>query len=131
MNIDLTAPKFHDENMARKWFEMSRWPNGVSCIHCGSVRADRMGGTKHRAGLFHCPDCRGQFTVRTGHVMESSKVPVDLGLFGPFLLLIRFRREAASQFLRSSLYLFVGRFIRHTASLTCRSGAYVIITSVA
>lgn len=76
MNIDLTDPKFHDENQAREWFELSRWPNGISCVHCGSVRADRMGGSKHRAGLFHCPDCRGQFTVRTGHVMESSKVPL-------------------------------------------------------
>jgi transposase-like protein len=76
VNIDLTEARFHDENAAREWFELSRWPNGVSCVHCGSTRADRMGGKKHRAGLFHCPDCRGQFTVRTGHVMESSKVPL-------------------------------------------------------
>ena len=76
MNIDLTAAKFHDENAAREWFEESRWPNGVSCVHCGSLRAARMGGKAHRPGLFHCPDCRGQFTVRTGHVMESSKVPL-------------------------------------------------------
>ena len=76
MNIDLTDTKFHDENAARIWFEDTRWPNGVSCVHCGSVRVARMGGKSHRAGLFHCPDCRGQFTVRTGHVMESSKVPL-------------------------------------------------------
>ncbi len=76
MNIDLTDPKFHDENQAREWFEQSRWPNGVSCVHCGGVRVARMGGKSGRPGLFHCPDCRGQFTVRTGHVMESSKVPL-------------------------------------------------------
>jgi len=35
-----------------------------------------MGGTAHRAGLFHCPDCRGQFTVRTGQVMERSHIPL-------------------------------------------------------
>ncbi len=76
VNIDLTDAKFHNEDAAREWFELSRWPNGITCVHCGSLRVDRMGGTKHRAGLFHCPDCRGQFTVRTGHVMESSKVPL-------------------------------------------------------
>ena len=76
MNIDLTDPKFHDENQAREWFELSRWPLGVSCVHCGGHRVARMGGTSGRAGLFHCPECRGQFTVRTGHVMESSKVPL-------------------------------------------------------
>lgn len=76
MNIDLTAPQFHDEDAARQWFEMSRWPNGPVCVHCGSLRVARMGGKSGRPGLFHCPDCRGQFTVRTGHVMESSKVPL-------------------------------------------------------
>jgi transposase-like protein len=76
MNIDLTDAKFHDENAAREWFELSRWPNGVTCVHCGGVRVARMGGTSGRPGLFHCPDCRGQFTVRTGHIMESSKVPL-------------------------------------------------------
>ena len=74
MNINLTDAKFHDENAAREWFEASRWPAGVSCVHCGSLRAARMGGKSARPGLFHCPDCRGQFTVRTGHVMESSHV---------------------------------------------------------
>lgn len=74
MNINLTDAKFHDEDAAREWFEASRWPAGVSCVHCGSLRVSRMGGKSARPGLFHCPDCRGQFTVRTGHVMESSHV---------------------------------------------------------
>ena len=74
MNINLTDAKFHDEDAAREWFEASRWPAGVSCVHCGSLRVARMGGKSARPGLFHCPDCRGQFTVRTGHVMESSHV---------------------------------------------------------
>jgi hypothetical protein len=35
-----------------------------------------MGGTKHRDGLYYCPDCRGQFTVMTGSVMERSHLPL-------------------------------------------------------
>jgi transposase-like protein len=76
MNIDLTDPKFHDENAAREWFERKGWPDGVSCVHCGAARVARMGGKSGRPGLFHCPDCRGQFTVPTGHVMEPSHVPL-------------------------------------------------------
>lgn len=76
MNIDLTDAKFHDENAAREWFELSRWPNGISCVHCGDSSVLRMEGKAHRPGLFHCRKCRGQFTVRTGHVMESSHVPL-------------------------------------------------------
>jgi len=76
MNIDLTDPKFHDEDKAREWLEAKRWPNGPVCPHCGSLNAARMGGAGHRAGLFHCPDCRGQFTVQTGQVMERSHIPL-------------------------------------------------------
>src|SRR4029079_4754643 len=75
MTIDLTDQIFHDETKAREWLEQSRWANGVKCPHCGSVDgAFLMGGKAHRPGLYHCRACRGQFTVRTGHVMESSKI---------------------------------------------------------
>jgi transposase-like protein len=74
--IDLTDAIFHDEAKAREWFEQARWPNGVNCVHCGGLRVAPMGGKKHRPGLYHCPDCRGQFTVQTGSVMESSHVPL-------------------------------------------------------
>lgn len=76
MRVDLTDPIFHDENKARRWLEAARWPNGPVCPHCGSLRPARMGGTSGRPGLFHCPDCRRQFTVRTGQVMERSHVPL-------------------------------------------------------
>lgn len=76
MTLDLTDPIFHDENQAREWLEQSRWPNGPNCPHCGSLGVLLLGGKGHRPGLYHCRDCRGQFTVRTGHVMESSKVPL-------------------------------------------------------
>ena len=56
--------------------EGSRWPNGPYCPHCGSFNALLMDGKAHRQGLFHCRDCRGQFTVLTGSVMESSHLPL-------------------------------------------------------
>ena len=76
MNVNLTDPIFYDEDKAREWLEQARWPNGPICPHCGSVRPSRMGGTSGRPGLFHCADCRGQFTVRTGQVMERSHIPL-------------------------------------------------------
>jgi len=76
MTVNLTDPIFHDENKAREWLEEKRWPNGPFCPHCGSVNVAIMGGSKHRPGLFYCPDCKGQFTVRTGQVMERSHVPL-------------------------------------------------------
>src|SRR5271170_5965962 len=65
-----------DENQARAWFESLRWPDGPGCVHCGSVNVCRMEGQKHRAGLLQCRDCRQQFTVTVGTVMEDSHLPL-------------------------------------------------------
>src|SRR3954451_17913102 len=82
MNIDLTDPIFTNEDKARTYFEEIRWPNGVTCPHCGNTNSARIysiaanAAKKVRAGLRECQDCHGQFTVRTGGVMESSHVPL-------------------------------------------------------
>jgi len=90
MTVDLTAAEFHDPIKAREWLEGSRWPNGANCSHCGSVNVLRMEGKAHRPGLFHCRDCRGQFTVLTGSVMESSHIPLN-----KWVLAIRRKRPAS------------------------------------
>jgi transposase-like protein len=76
MTVDLTAAEFHDVAKAREWLEGSRWPTGAFCPHCGSFDVLRMEGKAHRDGLFQCRDCRGQFTILTGSVMESSHLPL-------------------------------------------------------
>lgn len=82
MTLDLTDPIFTDEEKARTHFESARWPNGPICPHCGNSDAERLlsipANLAHsvRAGLRECKECRGQFTVQTGSVMESSHVPL-------------------------------------------------------
>jgi transposase-like protein len=80
MTVNLTDPIFNDENKARAYFEAIRWPDGVTCCHCGNTNSARIypiaanPAKKVRAGLYECQECHGQFTVRTGGVMESSHV---------------------------------------------------------
>lgn len=64
------AKHFHDEEAARLWFEAARWPQGVSCPKCGTIEPYE---TK-RAGRYRCraKECRKDFTVMTGTVMERS-----------------------------------------------------------
>lgn len=103
MTLDLTDPIFHDETKAREWLEQTRWPNGVACIHCGGLRVAPMGGKKHRPGLFYCPDCRGQFTVKTGSVMESSHVP-----FAKWVLAVRLMGSSKKGFSAHQLHRSMG-----------------------
>ena len=64
------------EDDARDYLEKLRWPNGPVCPHCESDKVTRLHGEKHRAGTIQCNDCREQFTVTVGGVMESSHVPL-------------------------------------------------------
>jgi transposase-like protein len=65
-----SEPQFHDEEAARAWFEAARWPNGNYCPSCGSLEPYK---TK-KAGVYRCraKECRRDFTVMTGSVMERS-----------------------------------------------------------
>jgi len=70
----ISQKHFHDEDAARAWFETARWPNGPVCPHCQSVKHY---ATK-KAGRYRCAskDCRKDFTVMTGTVMERSHSPL-------------------------------------------------------
>lgn len=65
-----TEKHFHDEEAARTWFEAARWPNGPVCPSCGSKKPY---ATK-KPGRYRCrsKECRRDFTVMTGTVMERS-----------------------------------------------------------
>ena len=64
------------EEQARDYFEARRWGGKPACVHCGSVNVYRMGGTSGRDGLLECRDCRKQFTVTVGTVLEDSHLPL-------------------------------------------------------
>lgn len=86
-----TDPRFYDPEMARKWLEAQRWPNGPICPHCGNADPDKitgLQGKKHRPGVYQCnePECREQFTVTVGTVMERSKIPLNKWLAAMHLL---------------------------------------------
>ena len=65
---------FPDEQSARVWFEEARWPDGRACAKCGSVRTQE---ASHAKMPYWCTDCRSYFSVKTGTVMQSSKLPLQ------------------------------------------------------
>jgi hypothetical protein len=67
------------EDEARRYLECIRWPNGPVCPHCQGTDCTRLQGEAHRAGVIQCNsgECRRQFTVTVGSVMESSHVPLQ------------------------------------------------------
>jgi transposase-like protein len=76
--MNLTDARFCDADKAREYLERLRWPDGPVCAHCGSLEATALDGVKHRPGVYQCNEsqCREQFTVTVGTVMERSKIPL-------------------------------------------------------
>lgn len=73
-----------DEAAARKYLESARWPGGITCVHCGSSEVWRIRDGK----LYTCKGCRKQFTIRTGTVMEDSKIPLRKWVYAMYLLTV-------------------------------------------
>lgn len=61
-----------NEEQAREYIERIIWKNGVVCPHCGSKKAYKNKGESARNGLYDCADCKKQFTVTVGTMMQGS-----------------------------------------------------------
>jgi transposase-like protein len=84
---DLTNPIYNDDDAARAHLEAIRWPDGVSCPHCGGVEGiHKLEGKKHRPGLWYCRACRGQFSVTVGTVFERSHVALHKWVLATHLM---------------------------------------------
>src|SRR5450755_3949230 len=79
---------FPDEESARLYLEGRIWPDAVVCPMC--LSKERVSGlatcATRKAGYYRCLGCRFDFTVRTGTVMERSKIPLHKWLYSMYLL---------------------------------------------
>jgi len=77
---------FPDESAAEQWFEAQRWENTSRfCPRCGGC--DKITATANRKPMpYWCGDCRKHFSVRTGTLMERSKIPLHKWAIAIFLV---------------------------------------------
>jgi transposase-like protein len=85
MSNAFVAPHFQSPELAREWLENLRWPEGPICSHCGVI--NHAYKTK-KPGWYRCAEkeCRKDFTVTTGTVMERSHIPLNKWLMAFYLL---------------------------------------------
>ena len=80
--IELTE-MFPDETSARAWFEAIQWKTGRYCGHCGSVDTREVPNEKPMP--YWCRDCKSYFSVRTGTVLQNSRLPLRKWVFATYL----------------------------------------------
>ncbi|MEE9597879.1 MAG: IS1595 family transposase [Acidiferrobacterales bacterium] len=64
------------EDQAREYLESIRWPGGAICPHCGGDKTAKLQGKATRPGVYKCKnrECRKQFTITVGTIMERSHI---------------------------------------------------------
>ena len=75
---------FPNDEKAEQWFIDRRWPDGVSCPHCQSDNVQEK--AKHPTMSSRCRSCRKFFSVRTGTLMESSRLGYQTWALACYLL---------------------------------------------
>ena len=76
------ADMFPDEDSARRWFEARIWGDERKCPRCGS---DKTVESKHGKMPYWCSEGRHYFSVKTGTVMEASKLPLRKWVYAIYL----------------------------------------------
>ena len=79
------ADMFKDEEAAKSWLTEQRWPDGPRCPYCDSPNVQC--GIKHKTMTHRCRECEDKpmFTLRTGTVMEESKLKYRIWAVGIYL----------------------------------------------
>ena len=73
MSLVQLMDMFPSEETAHDWFVDQRWnKTGRHCPRCGSVTTK----PSKRLHMFRCNDCQQRFSVRTGTVLEESRLPL-------------------------------------------------------
>ena len=69
-----------DEAAAVEFMERQRWGDEPRCPHCGFTDVyqmlDRETGERNKRHLWRCRNCKTQYTVRIGTVLEDSRIPL-------------------------------------------------------
>lgn len=85
MTLQQIVKDYPDEKSAIAFFESIRWPAGVECPHCKSMKKFYEISGK-RAGLKQCAACKKQFRVTVGTIFEDSHIPLNTWLIAWFLM---------------------------------------------
>jgi transposase-like protein len=124
MSNAFVAPHFQSNEAACEWLERLRWSEGPICSHCGTVNhAYKI----KKSGWYRCAekDCRKDFTVTTGTVMERSHIDLTKWLMAFYLMSSSKKGVSAHQVHRAlNLDYKSAWFMCHRIREAMRSGGF-------
>lgn len=74
LSLIQVTQRFSTPAKAEAWFVRQRWPNGIQCPECDSDNVAKVKSRKPQP--YRCRTCKKQFSVKTGTVLQNSKIPL-------------------------------------------------------
>jgi transposase-like protein len=82
MNLFKLMEEFGSDDACRQYLERLRWPDGPTCVECGSEDVTRL----PKRNLFQCSSCRHQFSVTSGTIMHDTHLPLTKWVTAIYLI---------------------------------------------
>ncbi len=118
--------RFPDEATCRKYIARQRWGTEPACPRCGSMKVWRINdGMGFKCG--DCPTGKQRFSVRTGTIMEKSRVPLQKWLLAMYIMTTA-RKGISSIQLAKELGVTqkTAWFLEHRIRLACNDGRVLL-----
>ena len=91
--------QFTDERKVEQMFIQARWPDGIACYCCGSVKVARR--NSYGPAAFRCGDCGKCFSVKSGTVMQGSNLPLSKWALAAYLMTTQVKGVSSMQLHRA------------------------------
>jgi transposase-like protein len=118
MSIPEFYQRFPNEKVCAKFIEAERWNDKPECPHCRNDKVYRIKG-----GMgFKCASCKERFSVRTGTVMESSRLPLQTWLLAIYMMTTARKGISSVQFAKElGVTQKTAWFLEHRIREACTS----------
>lgn len=97
VNLGILNTEFDTDSECRAALEGLRWPNGVTCLKCGSDSISRITTRKQ----YDCNKCRHRFSVTTGTIFHDSHLPLTKWFLAILLMCEAKKGMSANQMKRT------------------------------
>lgn len=84
LSLPAFLKRYGSEAQCEQALQQARWPDGFVCPRCQATAATQFVRSGHR--YWQCATCRRQTSLRSGTLMEQSKLPIRTWLLAMYLL---------------------------------------------
>ena len=97
MNLMKLTDMFHSDERCRDYLEFLRWPNGLACLRCGSMKISR----SYKRNQLICDSCAYNFSVTANTIFHDTHLALRKWFMAAYLIIESKKGISANQMKRT------------------------------